>query len=195
VARWRLGSVADKIVREGECPTLVVGPNVKTELAPFQIRRILVPLDGTLVAEGSLPLAVWIARVTGAELDIVRVVSLLVASEGLYDGMGSSPDLLSAIEAAARAYLEGVAGRLQGKATVHTELLLGPAGEQLLGWLADRPSELVVMASHGRSGVVRAALGSVADRMLHGPAPVLILRPDQASGRLVEAARAAAGAS
>jgi hypothetical protein len=46
MTRWRLGSVADKIVRQATCPTLVVGPNVVLELAPHYLRRILVPLTG-----------------------------------------------------------------------------------------------------------------------------------------------------
>ena len=45
--------------------------------------------------------------------------------------------------------------------------------------MKERPADLIVMASRGRSGIVRAALGSVADRLLHGPAPVLILRPEE----------------
>jgi len=61
--------------------------------------------------------------------------------------------------------------------------------------MKDTPAELVVLSSHGRSGVIRTALGSVADRMLHGPAPVLVLRPEQAKSRLVEAAVSAAEAA
>jgi nucleotide-binding universal stress UspA family protein len=195
VARWRLGSVADHIVRHAQCPTLVIGPNVQTELAPYAVTRILVPLDGSALAEEALPVATWLAQATGAELDLVRVVSLVIPGNGIYDGMGYSLDLLSAMEDAARAYLAGVAERLKSKVALRTELLIGYAGDQLLAHMKDTPAQLVVLASHGRSGVVRTALGSVADRMLHGPAPVLILRPEQVNSRVVEAAMSASETS
>jgi nucleotide-binding universal stress UspA family protein len=55
--------------------------------------------------------------------------------------------------------------------------------------MKERPADLVVLASRGRSGLLRAALGSVADRMLHGPCPVLILRlEEEVKSRLLEAA-------
>jgi nucleotide-binding universal stress UspA family protein len=195
ITRWRLGSVADKVVRHAGCPTLVIGPNVHIDLASYKVQRILVPLDGSDLAEQALPVATWIAQTTGAELDLVRVVSLVIPGDGVYNGMGYSADILSNIEDAARSYLAGVAERLKAKVPVRTELLLGAAADQLLAHITETPAELVVLASHGRAGVIRATLGSVADRMLHGPAPALILRPEQAESRFVEAARSAAEAS
>jgi nucleotide-binding universal stress UspA family protein len=188
LARLRLGSVADKVVRHAECPTLVIGPNVQAGLAPYALRRILVPLDGSTLAEEALPVATWIAKANGAEVDIVRSVSLVVPGDGVYDGMDYSLDLLTAIENGARDYLAGVVERLRGDVPIRAELLRGAPGIQILEYLKSAPSELVVIASHGRAGIIRTALGSVADRMLHGPAPVLILRPEQADGRLVQAA-------
>jgi nucleotide-binding universal stress UspA family protein len=76
--------------------------------------------------------------------------------------------------------------------SVTTTLLRGPAGEQILQHMEESPADLVVMASHGRKGIVRAALGSVTDRVLHGPAPVLVLRPEGMHSRLIAAARATA---
>jgi len=184
IARWRLGSIADKVVRHAESPTLVIGPNVKIDLAPYSLRRILVPLDGSTLAEEALPVATWMARTAGAELDLARVVSLIVPDFEL----SYSVDILTEVENAARSYLARVAGTLSGKVQTRTELLIGTAAEQLLAHMKEAPAELVVMASHGRSGVIRAALGSVADRMLHGPAPVLVLRPEQTKSGLVEAA-------
>jgi nucleotide-binding universal stress UspA family protein len=195
MTRWRLGSVADHVVRHAQCPTLVIGPNVQIELAPYAVNRILVPLDGSALAEEALPVATWLAQATDAELDLVRVVSLVIPGNGIYDGMGYSVDLLTEIEDAARAYLTGVAERLKSKVALRSELMLGDAGDQLLAHMKDTPAQLVVLASHGRSGVVRAALGSVADQMLHGPAPVLILRPELVKGGIMAAARSASETS
>lgn len=189
IARWRLGSVADPIIREAPCPSLVIGPNVNVKLIGYSPRRVLVPVDGSELAEEALPVAVWIAEKSGASLGIVRAVSLTAVaydpSMGVY-----SVELLQAMEDAAVAYMERLAGSVPDTLSVTTTLLRGPAGEQILQHLEESPADLVVMASHGRKGIVRAALGSVTDRVLHGPAPVLVLRPDGMHSRLVEAARA-----
>jgi nucleotide-binding universal stress UspA family protein len=192
VVRWWLGSVADEIVKESTCPTLVIGPNVAIALEPYELERVLLPLDGSEMAEQAIPLAALIARATGAEIDVVRCMSLTSVA---YDpGMGMySAELIDSMEESVRAYLEGVASRIEG-AKVTTTMMTGAPSEMLLEHLRERPAGLVVTTSHGRRGVARAALGSVTDRLLHGPAPVLIYRPREgAGGDLVDAARVATG--
>jgi nucleotide-binding universal stress UspA family protein len=188
VARWWLGSVADIIIREAGCPVLVIGPNVSQALAP-QVKRILLPLDGSTEGEEALPVATWIAGLTGAELDVVRCLSLTPVA---YDpGMGVySADLIDSMEEAVRSYLGEINTRLTGKKATTTMLIGGP-GEMLHQRLDEHPADLVVMTSHGRSGVRRAALGSVTDRLLHGPAPVLVIRAGDSSSSLVSKALSA----
>ena len=166
----------------------MIGPNVTVQLSPYTIKRVLIPLDGTGLSELALPLALRIAELTGAELDLTRVVT--TPTMAVDPGMGVYPmDLLTAIEDAAKAYLAEKAAALGSKYRVTTAMHLGSPGETLLAHLREKPSELVVVASHGRAGVARAALGSVADRLLHGPAPVLVFRPgDGVKGRLLEGA-------
>jgi nucleotide-binding universal stress UspA family protein len=186
VARWWLGSVADHVIREAGCPVLVIGPNVSQELAPG-VKRILLPLDGSPEAEEALPVATWIAGLTGAELDVVRSLSLTPVA---YDpGMGVySADLIDSMEEAVRSYLAEINTRLQGKKAT-TTMRIGSPGEMLYQHLEERPADLIVMTSHGRSGVKRAALGSVTDRLLHGPTPVLVIRAGETDGNLVKTAR------
>jgi nucleotide-binding universal stress UspA family protein len=187
IARWRLGSVADKIVRQAGCPTLVIGPNVVIELAPYSLRRILVPLDGSALAEEALTIATWFAERTGAELGLVRAVT----PPPVDAAMGAYPiDILTAMEDTARNYLTDKVDGLKGRAEARTTLLIGPAPEQLLEYEKPNAIDLVIIASHGRAGVARAVLGSVTDRMLHGSAPVLVLRPEDVRSGLVEIARA-----
>ncbi|HEU0073009.1 MAG TPA: universal stress protein [Dehalococcoidia bacterium] len=188
VARWWLGSVADHVIREAGCPVLVIGPNVSQELAPG-VKRILLPLDGSPEAEEALPVATWIAGRTGAELDVVRSLSLTPVA---YDpGMGVySADLIDSMEEAVRSYLAEINTRLQGKKAT-TTMRVGSPGEMLYQHLEERPADLIVMTSHGRSGVRRAALGSVTDRLLHGPAPVLVIRAGETDGNLAKTARSA----
>ncbi len=189
IARWRLGSVADKVIRNAPCPALVIGPNVEVELAPYALARILVPVDGSEMAEGALSLATWIGDSAKAEIDLVRVVSLTPVA--MDQSMGVYPvDLVTAMEDAGRSYLDRVAKEIGENRNVNTTLLIGTAGEQLLEYMNEKPASLVILASHGRTGVVRAALGSVADRLLHGPAPVLVFRPDEEEeSRLLSQAR------
>ena len=189
MARWRLGSVADKIVRSAPCPALVLGPNVEIELLPYALQRILVPVDGSEMAALALSLATWIGDSAKAELDLVRVVSLTPMA--MDQSMGVYPvDLVTAMEDAGRSYLDRVAEEIGDGRSVSTTLLIGSAVEQLLEYLKEKPASLVILASHGRSGVARAALGSVADRLLHGPAPVLVFRPDEEEeSRLLTEAR------
>jgi nucleotide-binding universal stress UspA family protein len=188
VARWWLGSVADVVIREAACPALVIGPNVSQELAP-DVKRIMLPLDGSAEAEEALPVATWIAGLTGAELDVVRTLSLTPVA---YDpGMGVySADLIDSMEDAVRSYLAEINTRLAGKKAT-TTMRIGSPGEMLYQHLEERPADLVVMTSHGRSGVRRAALGSVTDRLLHGPAPVLVIRAGEGDGNLAKTARSA----
>jgi len=186
IARWWLGSVADVVVRDAGCPVLMIGPNVTQDLSSGKISRILLPLDGSEEAEKALPVAAWIAGLTNAELDVVRCMSLAPLA---YDPSMSiySVDLIDAMESSVKEYLAGVQTKLKGtKAT--TSMMMGGAGELLTQYLEDRPAGLVVMTSHGRSGVRRVALGSVTDRLLHGPSPVLVVRE---GGGLIAAAKAA----
>jgi nucleotide-binding universal stress UspA family protein len=188
VARWWLGSVADVVIRDAGCPVLVIGPNVHQELAP-QIKRILLPLDGSPEAEVALPVATWIAGLTGAEIDVVRSLTLTPVA---YDpGMGVySADLIDSMQEAVTDYLAQIQSKLANK-KITTTMLFGSPGEMLYEHLEKRPADLVVMTSHGRSGVRRAALGSVTDRLLHGPAPVLVIRDHESQGGLLVKARSA----
>ena len=139
-------------------------------------RRIMLPLDGSELAERALPCAERLATALGALLHVVRVVEPPVkpsfASPHLYD------ELLTAEKEAAAAYLDGVRERLTAtNVPVRIEQPLGHAASTLLDYERDAGIDLVVMCSHGRSGIARFALGSVADRLLRqGAAPVLLVR-------------------
>jgi nucleotide-binding universal stress UspA family protein len=190
--RWRLGSVADRLSRETPCPDLVIGPNVEVELDNYAVKRIVVALDGSELSEEALPVAAWIADKTGASLDLIRAVSLtpmaMDPSLGLYP-----VDLVTSVEDAAKEYLAAKAHGLQdgGKRTVTASILLGSPGEQLIEYLEKDAPSLVIMATRGHSGLARLALGSVTDQVLHGPSPVLVLRPEEEkTSRLVAEAKA-----
>src|SRR4029078_7577775 len=106
-----------------------------------------------------------------------RVVS--VSPVAVDPSMGFYPgDLITAIEDSAKEYLQKVAASLVDKRKVRASLMTGTAADQILAYLEKEPAELVVIASRGRGGFLRAALGSVTDQVLRGPSPVLVLRQD-----------------
>jgi nucleotide-binding universal stress UspA family protein len=189
IARWWLGSVADEVIKESACPCLIIGPNVETDLSAYETRRIMVPLDGSAAGEQALALAAYIADKTGAELDIVRCMSLTAVT---YDPDISmySADLITSMEDSVKSYLQQASEKL-GNRQITTTMLRGGAGEMLLQHERDNSVDLVVATTRGRTGVKRTALGSISDRLLHGSAPVLVFRPsDESPGDVVEAARA-----
>ena len=155
------------------------------------LRSLLVPLDGSDLSEWSLPIATRVARATGACLHLARVHEphepdhLLSNSsfqwEGVdlheYDGRHRENE---------SEYLAGVTGRLDGDGiAVDARLLDGDPAERLASYADEVDSDLVVITSHGRSGLQRAWLGSVADGMVRRThRPLLILHPhDAEAGR------------
>lgn len=141
-------------------------------------RKIMVPLDGSDRAERALPVAVQLTNALGAALHLVRVDELLAnltstplppyLPEGAYEA-----DL-----ALAKSYLTSVYERLSRESLlVRMELLTGSAPSALLDYELAADIDLLVMCSHGRSGIARFTLGSVAERLLrYGAAPVLLVR-------------------
>ena len=182
ISRWRLGSVADKVVRSLTCNTLVVGPSATEDEVwidagieePF--KNILVPLDGSNLANTALPVAQRFGGAFGSTVHLVRVVNFLY-SGGFYEGV-YVPENADMLMSAASDGLASAAAKLDANLPRETQVLLGDAASQLEDYIKNRDIGLVVMTSHGRGGVLRTALGSVADRMLaEAEAPVLVVRP------------------
>ncbi|MCS6845482.1 MAG: universal stress protein [Caldilineales bacterium] len=145
-------------------------------------RRLLVPLDGSALAERALGHAEALARLFDSELILLRVVVspyTLVAPDLIL--AGADPDL-PALRAHAEAYLRSVAGRLENQGMrVRTVVCDGPVAEMILDQAQAQEADLIVMSTHGRGGVRRWVYGSVAERVLQGAAcPVLLIRAAEA---------------
>lgn len=155
-------------------------------------RKILVPLDGSVLAEAALAHARDLARCTGSTLILVRVVVY-----ALHDLITNDPTLSStlsedllAIRRQAETYLERAAADLRGEGfTVSTEVCDDARTADAILECAERErADLIVMSTHGRSGFSRWLLGSVADRVLHGAGtPVLLVRPPSDPGAAPQA--------
>jgi nucleotide-binding universal stress UspA family protein len=139
-------------------------------------RKLLVPLDGSELSESILPQAVAVAKPAGAEIVLFRVHEPL--ERGVRETMGE--DLAQKLDAVNQEelqnYLDKIAGDLinQGlKADIATAE--GRPAEAIINYAATHAVDLIVMATHGRSGLTRWAFGSVADKVLRrSPVPVLL---------------------
>lgn len=193
IGRAVIGSVADRLARSAPIPvTLVREPGQRT--GPLQC--LLVPLDGSALAEQALPVALELARESGATVHLVRVVEpywrSLAAAMGVataYVPPSDSAEVEQDMIDEARAYLDGIA-RQQRRvgARVAWEVRTGPAAPEILRAASTIGADLVIVSSHGRGGLQRLALGSVADVLVRtGPAPVMLVpRAAQGTGELSE---------
>jgi nucleotide-binding universal stress UspA family protein len=146
-------------------------------------QQIMVPLDGSELAERALPCAERLGVATGATLHLVHVVELMPPPTGpfalAYMPSSIHGDLVAQETQQATAYLDKMRERVAASGVhVRTEQMLGIAAATLLDYERDAGIDLIVMCSHGRTGLARFALGSVAEHLLrHGGAPVLLVRP------------------
>ena len=141
--------------------------------------RIVVPLDGSETAERALAPALELAGRLGTALHLVRVADVtrfrFGANEAAVEYAALSREL-AAEETAARAYLDAVRSRLTKQGlTPTTEVRRGLAARELVE--VARPGDLLVMASHGRTGAARWLLGSVTEEVVRrADASVLVVR-------------------
>ena len=193
--RWALGSVTDKVIQAAPVPVFVVRSAARDARAvgPLELRRVLVPLDGSALAMQALPLAIELASATGAHLILLRAIPQTRPIEEpaplLGDDRRRHPGE-AYLEARARAFaeLQSLAGELRERhgVVVACNVRPGAAAEAIIEEAEQRSVDLVVMATHGYSGLRRWALGSVADKVLHGGlAPLLLVR----SGEVTPGAR------
>ena len=186
--RIRIGSVAQHVLRHAIIPTLVVRPgnDAPTEGAAA-IAGVTVTLDGSALAEEALPVATRIATALSIPLTLLRIIPSLtsLASAGWGAGYAAYYPVTDEMEAdedqGVKKYLEAVATRLRVSGLdVHARWehsVTSRAAEMIAAALATQPAGIAVMASHGRGGVLRWALGSTAEEVLdHAPCPILIVR-------------------
>ena len=138
----------------------------------MNLTKILVPLDGSALAEMAVPTAVELAKDKGATLVLMRAAE---EPPSLTDVVAAQVDVVSEAEG----YLEAMAGRLRadGCPRVETCVWYGAPAPSIVEAVEASGADLVVMTSHGRSGIGRLILGSVAESVLRGTwAPILLLR-------------------
>jgi nucleotide-binding universal stress UspA family protein len=171
LARVLLGSVAEQVVRQATCPVLVT----REGLDVVPLRRLLCPIDFSEGSRQAMELAARIVEPGGAGITLLHVVEL----PGPYTREPALRDLGAALEREASRTLEQWASELRTTVgvAVTTRVRSGRLGPELLAALDDEPFDLVVTGSRGQTGIRRALLGSVAEKIVrHAPCPVLLAR-------------------
>lgn len=141
--------------------------------------RVVVSLDGSDTAEQALPAGTELARRLGVPLHLLRVADIAWLSMGASDAAleyAALGDTVNQEEQASKEYVEAVRQRLAADGlTITTEVRTGFAAREIIA--AGQPGDLLVMASHGRSGPARWLLGSVAEDVTRrAVSPVVLIR-------------------
>ena len=186
--RALFGSVAQQVLRRGDRPVLLIRPPESgavpgIEQNGFVLRRVLVPLDGEPAAEAAVPFAVTLARAYHAEIVLLRVVPTLSTIVGERAGAAKLVPTAAAAtldyeEADAQRYLRAIGELLRAVGIgVSWAVARGDAAQGVLGEVAASGAELLIMASHGRTGLSAVLTGSVASKVVgRYDGPVLLVR-------------------
>lgn len=198
VRRAWLGSVADALIRIAHRPVLLVRPKDEAFGTAAEADRgfnhILVPLDGSRLAEQALDPAVRIGSAFGARYTVVRVVSPLAWQVADEHGPDEPAPPLS--RRAAQEYIDGVVERLGGRGLEVTGRLIDAMspGPAIIDHAAEHAADLIVVTTRGAGTVQRLLLGSTTDKIVRGvDVPVLVVSaPDDGpEPRVLEEAGAA----
>lgn len=183
LARLWLGSVADALVRASTTPLLLLPPNEGAVAPPLPAGgTLLVPLDGSTVAEQALRPATTLAGLLEAKLLLLSVVRpTVIHGMPLPTGnAGLELELTERHQVAAQQYLAAVASRLhESGIRAETQVMFGEHPARAILEVAQQSgATLIALATHGRSGMQRVILGSVADKVVRSTSiPVLVTRP------------------
>ena len=179
MAHVLLGSVAERVVRTAACPVVTI------RQAPAQtIARILVPTDFSETSDGALEYAYQLAEQFGASLQLLHVLDDPFVTEGLAAEayMTEAPVLRTAMLRDAQEKLARRAvARKPGALTIDTEVLFGHGAKTIAEYAATTAADLIVMGTHGRTGMAHLLLGSVAERVVRmATCPVFTVRQPKA---------------
>ncbi|MBI5349762.1 MAG: universal stress protein [Chloroflexi bacterium] len=165
VTRWVMGSVTERVLGDASCPVYVVR-------APELPRHVMITLDGSEFAERALEPGLETAAMFGAKVTVMSAirdvsVSVLKEMETLERGMAQRlhDDMVKDVEE----YLGKIAKRYhRDDLTLKTATTFEPAATSILDYVETHDVDLLVMATHGRSGLLRWVYGSVTEKVLRG---------------------------
>ncbi len=199
ISRFFLGSTADRLVRDLHCPILLVRPTQSpTAFGLGNVRRILIPLDGSPLAECIIDqLGTCLSGMPALELIRVVVPPILTPPPMAGASPPIAAEVLDQKLAVADQYLQAVGARLRAQGfAVRGAVVpdLSPAAA-ITARAEERQCDAIALATRGSGGLERALLGSVADKVIRtAQVPVLVWNPPADAVTRDPDARAAAGA-
>lgn len=171
-----LGGVTEHVVRHADQPVLVVP--LGTDVTAASISTLLVPTDGSDAAAAAVGPATDLAVTFDADLSVLTAIDIQSAG-GSFSAGGVSEEFIEWLESEGEAIVETFADSIrdrQPNLSVGTVVRRGSAHEEIASCATEIDADLIVMASHGRTGLTRHLLGSVTDRVLRiTETPVLVV--------------------
>lgn len=189
LSRLWLGSIADELIRRAPLPLLIVRPHEEAlDLLDLRrheqsLQRILIALDGSPLAERAIDPALALGNSMQAEYTLIQAIDTqVIAYAASLPAVGIDDQLMEQQREAAKSYLADQAARLAARGLkVATAVTYGPPASSILKYAQRQRMDLIALATHGRSGLQRALLGSVADKVVRAAlTPVLLCRPGDA---------------
>ena len=172
--RWALGSVAERVIHGAQIPVFLVRET--TEPRQSKLQTILLPLDGSVTAEQALPEAQALAKANQAHLLLVQVIQKL--DEGsqrlLFKDETAAKATFAEWRGQAEAYLAAVAARVTASGVACDYRVAVDNPDRAICAMSNH-ADLIVMGTHGRSGLARWVYGSVANKVLRGASCPLLL--------------------
>jgi nucleotide-binding universal stress UspA family protein len=189
LGRAWLGSVADALIRRVNVPTLLVHPREGSPVPARVFSHIVVPLDGSRLAEESIPVAARLAALGNARVTLIRVVIPQLALGQPSVILQFNVDQLEHYQREAKRYVMEVADRYRAAVpAIEAEVVMASSPPRaILEWSEQHGADLIAMSTHGRSGFRRFMLGSVADKVIRSATiPVLLTRPGDVGASSME---------
>lgn len=180
--RFLLGSVAEKVMRGTANPILLIRAADEAKAAGEEkLTSVIVPLDGSELAESVLPMVAGVAKELGLEVVLFRAYHIPYNAYAGDDGYYAVnyDELISGVRDEAKEYLEKKVAEIKKLGVEKVSMLIkeGFAGDEIITLGRKTPDNLIAMCSHGRSGVKRWVLGSVTETVVrHSGDPVLVVR-------------------
>lgn len=188
LSRAWLGSVTSFVSRHAHVPVLVIHPvddGTEPDLRDLPlVDTILLPVDGSPFAEAAANRAVEVAKAFGAGMVLIRAapVPLIVGSPYIPHAAQSFASERERRLAAVDGYLRKCAQRIESAGPVRSVVVETEPAHAIPAAAREEGADLIVMATHGRGALMRAIVGSVADKVIRtSPVPVLLIRPERAA--------------
>ena len=193
IRRWRMGSVADKVLRAAKVPVLFIraGTEDATPYDQWPTRTIVVPMDGSERAESVLPHVIALAKQRAIEpvmVILIRVCDAPIAPSYYSPELSGVPlnwgefmeQETTRCKQTASDYLGNIAKQLETQGIkAESTVLVGQAADEIINFVSKNPFSIVVMATHGRTGLSRLVFGSVTESVLQAVSnPILLTKPE-----------------